>query len=151
MALRRQRGRMGWGWGGCLHPGRHMLPSLPPSSGFPHIRQALEVHNGLWKLNLWAGNRSQEIEVSQNRACGPVTDAPSQRLTMGGGGVSSWDGQSLLSWTRVGLGSKRWPVVASSSHSGGSYHLHLGSFIPSQSLSMMLRLAKGQESCLQTV
>lgn len=57
---------------------RHPLPFLlpPRCSWFPYNRQALEVHNGFWKLNLWAGNSSREIEGQQNRACGPVTDAP---------------------------------------------------------------------------
>lgn len=41
------------------------------------------MHNGLWKLNLWAGNGSREIEEQQNRACEPVTDAPSSLLTTG--------------------------------------------------------------------
>lgn len=48
-----------------------------PRSGFPSNRQALEVHNGLGKLNLWAGNGSREIEEQRNRACEPGTDAPS--------------------------------------------------------------------------
>lgn len=75
---------MGWGRGGSprlRHP--LPLPLPPPRSWLPCNRPALEVHNGFWKLNLWAGNRSREIEGQQNRACGPVTDVPSPLLTMG--------------------------------------------------------------------
>lgn len=72
--------RVGWaGGGGCSPWLRRTFPLLAASSMLlvSLESQALEVHNGLWKLNLWAGNGSREIEEQQNRACGPVTDASS--------------------------------------------------------------------------
>lgn len=104
---------MGWDRGGRPRR-RHSLPSLHSSllgALFPHNCWALEVHNGRWKLNLWAGNRSWEIEEQRAKsglwAC---HCRPSWPLTMGWG-LSSWDSGSLLPWARAGLGSEGRPVA----------------------------------------